>query len=55
MHPKIGNDELVDMFLEKLRDGAKIQLMLIEKENDKKRRFFEVSVEYNSSIVLKLY
>lgn len=42
MQPKFGGDELVDIFLERLRDGAKIEFMYIEKDNDKKRRFFDV-------------
>lgn len=50
MHPKIGGDELVDMFLDKLRDGAKLQFLYIERDNDKKRRFFEVNIKYMNFI-----
>lgn len=46
MQPKLGGNELVDVYLERLRDGAKIQLMFIEKDNDKKRRFFEVRTKH---------
>lgn len=52
MQPKFGGDELVDMFLERLRDGAKIQFMYIERDNDKKRRFFEVSTMFDCMIKL---
>lgn len=42
MQPKLGGDELVERYSEKLYDGVKLQFMCIEKDNDKKRRFFEV-------------
>lgn len=43
-HTKFGRDELIEMYTTKLTSSIENKFLNFSKENDNKRRFFDVSV-----------